>query len=419
MAMRTLVSNERLAGGGRFARYVAVRFFADDALRAAAALAYTSLLALVPLLAIGLALLAAFPAFDDVRGQLQQFVFENFAPDIGAAVQEHVAEFVARAGELTAAGVVGLGVAAVLLLVTVETALNEIFRVARPRPPLSRLFMYWTLITLGPLLVGTSLSLSGYVAAVEAWAAARGLPPGMLSQVLPTLLVVVAFALLYFAVPNRRVRLLDALIGGIFAALLFAGLRFGFGIYVANARVYQSLYGALAAVPLFLLWMFLTWAVVLLGAELTASLPEWRSGRRRPEAVPGPRRRLALALDVLAAAYRAGGRAGTPGVSRRELLHATAADEPAITAVARALLAAGFLARGEDGERLLLARDPETATVYDLLHALGLALADGSGDATPDGALIARLDVCQREALAVDLKTMLKRRTARHRKSAS
>lgn len=403
MVGRAVAGVEKVPG---MALYVGRRFLDDDALRVAAALAYTSLLALVPLLAIGLAMLAAFPVFDDVRARLQGLIFENFAPDVGAAVQDYVTEFVARAGELTAAGIVGLGVTAVLLLVTIETSLNEIFRVARPRPMPSRLFMYWTLVTLGPLLLGASLSLSGYLAVVE------GLAPGLWQQVLPTLLVVLAFALFYFAVPNRRVRLLDALMGGLFAGLLFTGLRYGFGVYVANVRVYQSVYGALAAVPLFLVWMFLSWAVVLLGAELTASLPEWRSGRRRPRLSLTPRRRLALAVDVIGAAYRASVE-GRLGVEREALLHATGADEPTTTEMVRTLLKAGLLARTQDGDQVLLARDLETVTLYELLRTLGLALGETVTEAPPqpwrarEQDLTDRLDACEHEILDISVKSLL------------
>lgn len=268
-----------------FIKYLWFRFNADGVARMASALSYTSLLALVPLLAIALAMFAAFPVFRDLRERFQEMVFENFVPHVGAAVQDQVAGFVEKAGELTAAGIIGLSVTAVMLLVTIETSLNVIFRVERERSLMSRLLVYWTSLTLGPLLIGASFSLTGYFASVGKWVADEGLSP-ILARGVPTLLIMVAFGLLYFAVPNRRVRPLDAAIGGVVAGLVFTAVRAGFGFYVANARTYQTVYGAIAAIPIFLVWMYVSWAVILLGAELAAALPEWRSGRRAKEGDP-------------------------------------------------------------------------------------------------------------------------------------
>ena len=159
------------------ARYVARRFQRDGASRVAASLSYTSLLSLVPLMAIALAMLAAFPVFDDIRAQIQGWVFQNFVPAVGEVVQKQVTRFIANAGKLTAAGVVGLALTAIMLLVTIEGAMNAVFRVARDRSPLSRLLVYWTVVTLGPLLIGLSLSLQGYLTAASRWAVGKANVP--------------------------------------------------------------------------------------------------------------------------------------------------------------------------------------------------------------------------------------------------
>ncbi len=373
-----------------FLRYVAGRYRRDGGSRLAASLSYTSLLSLVPLLAIALAMLAAFPVFDPVRKQLVGLAFEHFVPAVGEAVRLQVNRFVANAGRLTAAGIVGLGFTAVMLLVTIEGALNMVFRVARDRPPMSRLVVYWTLLTLGPLLMGAALSLQGYFTAMKQWDVARQ-AVAYVALPLPTVLTAMAFAVLFVIIPNRRVRLADALVGAVVSALLFAGLRWGFGVYIASSKAYTSLYGAVAAVPIFLFWTFLSWAVVLVGAEITAALPEWRAGYHRAEPRARGIRRLTLALDVLAHLLAAS-RLAKPGLTRRDLLARTAVAERDLSSVLARLRGAELIAPTV-GKRLLLSRDPGVVTLEDVLLALDmdLALDDGIAVAAPWRAAVAPL----------------------------
>lgn len=354
------------------ARYVARRFQRDGGARMAASLSYTSLLSLVPLMAIALAMLAAFPVFDDIRAQIQTWVFQNFVPAVGEVVQKQVTRFIANAGKLTAAGVVGLALTAIMLLVTIEGAMNAVFRVARDRSPLSRLLVYWTVVTLGPLLIGLSLSLQGYLTAVSRWAVGKANVP-LATMPLPTLLSIVAFTVLYMAVPNRRVRARDALTGGVAAGLLFAALRWGFGLYVTSSGAYTNVYGAVAAVPIFLFWMFLSWTAVLVGAEITAALPEWRAGYHEADRRAQGARRLTLALELLSILHAAA-REGKGGVSRAALLERTAVAERDLLPVLRKLVETNFAAPTR-GKRYLLGRDLDAATLDDLVRALELDLA--------------------------------------------
>lgn len=386
------------------------RFNRDGVPRMASALSYTSLLALVPLLAIGLAMFAAFPVFRGLRNRFQEEIFQNFVPHVGAAVQEQVAHFVDKAGELTAAGIVGLSVTAIMLLVTIETSLNMIFRVEQARSVMSRLLVYWTSLTLGPLLIGASFSLTGYFAAVGRWAEGIA-PPSLAAGLLPNLLIMIAFGLLYFAVPNRRVHPLDAAIGGIVAGLVFAALRSGFGFYVASARTYQTVYGAIATIPIFLVWMYLSWAVILLGAEIAAALPEWRAGRWLREGALPPRNRLALALEILDVLFRAA-LDGSKGATREALLDRTAAPEEPLRATLRRLRDTGFIARTVNG-RYVLSRDLEAATLYDLVERLDLGLGRGSLEGPPADwqrrvqSLIDAVDRADREVLGLSLRDLL------------
>lgn len=355
-----------------FLRYVAERFQGDRAVRMAASLSYTSLLSLVPLMAIALAMLAAFPVFDDIRDQVQGWIFANFVPAVGELVQERVAAFIANAGRLTAAGVVGLAVTAVLLLVTIEDAFNTVFRVERERSPLAKLLVYWTLVTLGPLLIGLSLSLQTYLAAASHWALGQT-GTALFTMPLPTLLSILAFTILLMAAPNRPVLVRDALIGGTVAGVIFAILRGGFGYYVASAEFYTNVYGAVAALPIFLMWMFLSWTAVLVGAEVTAALPERRAGFHREDKSARSSRHLTVALDVLAALGEAS-RNGKGGVSRRNLLKHSPVAEGDLRPVLLKLLSTAFIVQTQD-KSYVLARDLTATTLNDLLRALDLDLA--------------------------------------------
>lgn len=252
------------------------RFRGDDALVMAAALSYTSLLSLVPLLAVGLAILAAFPAFEEARIQIQLLLVQNLAPEVGQQVRQVIAGFIGNAGNLTAIGIVGLVVTALLLLVNIEDSMNRIFRVTKPRNPMSRLIIYWTMVTLGPLLLGASLSITAWLFGspsddtLPMMAAALG----FLGTLFRFVMLVALFTLLYTTMPHRVVPFRKALAGGLLAGIAVAGLRFGLHLYVADLKAYQSIYGALAAIPILLFWMYVVWTAVLAGAELTASLME-------------------------------------------------------------------------------------------------------------------------------------------------
>jgi membrane protein len=314
-------------------------------------------------------MLAAFPAFNAIRQTLQDAAFTLLVPKVGAMVQAEVEEFVANAGQLTAVGIVGLAFTAVMLLVTIEDSFNAVFRVDRSRSPLARLLVYWTVLTLGPLLVGAGLSLQGVLTALSG----EGSPLlARLAAPLPLLLTSLAFAIMYATIPNRRVEWRDALAGGLVAGLLFGALRFGFGWYVVSAKSYTTLYGALAIFPIFLFWMFLSWMAVMAGAEIAAALPEWRSGLDEPHAVLPAARVLTLAVDVLALVQEAARSPGA-GIGRREILSATGLGDAAVAPVIEALERAGLVAPTHD-QRLLLARDLDSVSLWDLVTGLGLSL---------------------------------------------
>lgn len=385
---------------GGLAVYVGRRFLGNRGFDVASSLSYTSLLSLVPLLAIALAILAAFPVFNAVRDQLQTAAFRYLVPQVGRQIQQYVGDFVENTDKLTAAGTVGLAFTAVMLLVTIESSLNHIFRVATPRKPLSRLMLYWTVVTLGPLLAGASFSLSLRVYGLGDLAARTEAFSPLLNAVVPALLLMLTFALIYLAVPNRRVRPGDAALGGLVAGLGFALLRWGFGIYVADSQSYESIYGAVALVPIFLLWMYLSWVVVLGGAELTAALPEWRGGRHHREGPLPAWRRLALALSILAALDEESRRSGK-GCGAAGLLAATTEAEADFLGLVGQLTRAGFVAETADG-RLLAGRDPASVTLGALFQALDLGLAPIAALAAP----LPRLAECLAAAVSAEKQAL-------------
>ena len=372
--LRYALTLRRLGG---FLGYAARRFLADGCPLKAGGLGYVSLLAVVPLIAIGLAVLAGFPAFEPWRGQVRDFLLAVLVADAGVEVREQLAVFIANASLMTGPGLAFLALAAILLMANVNGALNAIWRVAEPRPLALRFAVYWAVLTLGPLSIGASLSVSGYAFAAVAWFGVETGAGGLvdLSWLVSFALAATGFALLYFLVPNRAVRVWHALAGGGVAALLFELLKRGFGLYLENFPSYEVVYGALAAVPVFLIWLYLAWTAALFGAEIAAAMPEWRAAQARGSIEANPGARLALALSLLAR-LEAASRAGVKPKERR-LGAGLPATPGEIDGTLRRLRRAGYTARALGG-RWVLARDLNAVTLDDLTAVLHLGLAPGA-----------------------------------------
>ncbi len=357
-----------------FLLFAVRRFSKDRCLRMAASLSYTSLLAVVPLTAIAFSMLAAFPVFEGIRGEFQNALFSNFLPQSAEAMREYFDQFVKNTARLTAVGIIGLAATAVLLLGTIEADMNAIFRVTRPRAVVPRLLVFWALITLGPLLLGASFSLSTYFFALTRWVGVDGLEGTFIefTQFLPTFMVIVALTFCYVIVPNRRVRARDAIVGAIVAGLLFGLLRHGFGIYVARFPTYQTIYGAVSVVPIFLVWMYLSWAVVLFGAILTASMGEWRSGVRQVGTTVASEARLVAALQILHRLLMAS--QSGEGVTRGRLLRETGQSGLVVEAILVDMERAGYVDQTPRRGWVLI-RDLSVVTLFDLMREMGLILS--------------------------------------------
>jgi len=366
----------RLAELGQVFSYTGRRFLSDGGLQTSAALSYSSLLALVPLITISFAILTAFDAFDDQRLNLEQLLYKWLPEDISQAASQQLTTFIDNANRMTSFGIVGLGVVAVLLLNTITGGLNAIWRVSEPRSLALRILVYWALLTLGPLLLGASLSLSSYAFAAVQWSGVENYtPPFVTARFLPFLLAVFGFSLMFLVVPNRAVAFKHAILGALLAAVLLELLKSGFGYYLKNFPTYQMIYGALAAIPIFLLWMYLSWAAVIFGAELAAALPEWRVAQQRRRRGGEPGAELALALSLLMR-LRGANRDGRV-LRERALSLGLPATLTELDHVLRALRQARLVARS--GGRWLLSRDLATVSLDDLVQVLGLSLEPGDG----------------------------------------
>lgn len=263
-----------------FVYFVMKRAQNDTVLRVASSLSYTSLIALVPVLAIALAIFSAFPVFNEVRQQVQDMIIQNLMPDTGQDIKLYFAQFINATAKLTTIGVVGIALTAILLLSTIENSFNFIFKVTRPRRFTTKITLYWTIITLGPLLLGTAFSLKGYAAFNDVLHTVPELQV-IMGSILPFLLTWLVLTGVYVFVPNKKVDFLNAGAGAFVAMCLFWVLRFGFSMFMVKNNTYKTLYGAVAAVPLTLVWMYLYWAAVIFGAVVTAALEEFRQLDRR------------------------------------------------------------------------------------------------------------------------------------------
>ena len=263
-----------------FIRYVFVRFFQHNCTQVASSLTFTTLLSLVPLIAIGLSIIAAFPAFAEYSIQIKEFIVTTMVPAAAnRVIAVYMQQFADNAVRLTAIGTAFLAVTALALMLTIDKALNGIWLVSRLRPFVHRLLIYWATLTIGPLMIGASLSVTSWLIRIS-MGLTQDIPAiGVaLLQIVPLLLTSIAFSVSYLIVPNRRVALTHAIAGGVAAAIGFEMMKQGFALYITHFPTYRAVYGAFAIVPIFLMWVYLSWLMVLLGAVIAASLSSWRFG---------------------------------------------------------------------------------------------------------------------------------------------
>ncbi|KGQ70513.1 membrane protein [Chelonobacter oris] len=252
------------------------RFNQNKLNMAAGYLTYSTMLALVPLMMVVLAIFSAFPVFEEVSGQIQHLIFSNFAPETGGVLQQYLNEFVMNSTKMSGVGIVGLIVVALMLISSIDHTLNDIWPNTNARTPLFSFAVYWMILTLGPLFLAVSLIISSYIFSIQFFSHQTVMSLGTkLLSLVPFVLTWLAFTLIYTVVPNTKVNLRYAMIGALVAAIFFTLGRRAFTWYMTMFPSYQLIYGALATLPILLLWIQLSWTFVLLGAQLTAVLEDF------------------------------------------------------------------------------------------------------------------------------------------------
>lgn len=344
--------------------FIVSRFAQDRCAQTAASLTFTTLLALVPMITIALTVFSAFPVFEDFSAQIKIYLLNNLMPEnAGIIITQYMQQFVDSAARLTAVGIVFLTVTAMLMMLTIEKAFNVIWRVTRPRPLVKRLVAYWAVLTLAPLLIGASLSLTSWLVGLSMGHGKLVSPFGMVVlKTLPILFATLAFTILFRLVPNRHVPHAHALIGALVAAVVFETMNRVFGYYVSHFPTYKLVYGAFSSVPIFLMWIYLSWLTILSGAVITASLSHWRTPAVQDS---GPATQLLVALRVLQSmsnGFQQGRVSTLPELSKSLRLGYDALEEILDD------LASTDMVRQAEGNSWLLMRDVNHIRAAELLH---------------------------------------------------
>jgi membrane protein len=355
-----------------FLRYVQRRYVQDGCSHSAAALTYMSLFALVPLLTVMYAILSAVPAFQEVGLQIQGLIFDNFVPSTGQEIGNYLSQFSDKARKLTGVGIVFLGATAIFMLKNIEKTFNAIWKTRDNRNGMSSFLLYWAILSLGPICLGMALGISTYLVSLQVMfdqVDVIGIGPALL-RITPYLLTSAAFTLIFAAVPNCRVPIKHALVGGFVTALVFEIAKQLFAGIVSNSS-YQSIYGTFAAMPLFLLWIYLSWLIVLAGAELVHALGGF-SGRSEDDYSE-----LTLTLAILQLLWEKHQQGDT--VTEQYMLqdrwlfdqHRLSADS--WTPIRNKLFQGGLLRNSGTGH-FILGRDLRHYTLWDLCGLLGLTI---------------------------------------------
>jgi UPF0761 membrane protein NT05HA_1801 len=251
------------------------RFNQNKLTQAAGYLTYSTMLAIVPLIMVIFSIFSAFPVFNEVTGALKEFIFTNFAPSASDMVGQYIDEFVNNSKKMSAVGIISLIVVALMLINSIDRTLNSIWHDTETRPIFTSFAIYWLILTLGPLLVGVSIAASAYVKTMFESASNFSFGLKLLSFV-PFLSTWFIFTLIYMVVPNKKVSIKHSAAGALIAAVFFTLGKQAFAWYIVTFPSYQLIYGAMATLPIMLLWIQLSWTVVLLGAQLAAVLAEVR-----------------------------------------------------------------------------------------------------------------------------------------------
>ena len=397
------------ARAGSFGRFVLKRFLGDRLFEAAGAMSYTTMFALVPLSMVVFGVLSAFPVFNQWSESLTTYIFANFVPSAAKAVSGYLTDFSANTSKLTAAGALALIVSLLVTLTSVEAVFNRIWRVPTARPKFSRFLVYWTVLTLGALVAATSLALLTRFFALAIFETVPGRwLEALLLRVTPMAIELLAFAAIFKVVPHRTVKWRHAFAGAALSVFLFECVKSGLALYLGSFDSYQKIYGAIAFVPILMLWIFLGWSSILFGASFASSMSAFRY---QPVALRLPHGyELYGLLRMLGRFHQA--RTRGKGLHSDEIQQL----EPILTdSLIQDLLgqmaAINVLSRAEGGE-WLLARDLDDVTLGELYEAaqLRVPVAEAHLPHRDDALGIAVMDVV--DGLRMPLRDLLKQRVS-------
>ncbi len=349
------------------------RFREDRLGLTASSLTFTTVIALVPLVTLILAVFTAFPVFATMQTTLQTWLVQSLVPDnIARSVLGYLTQFASKASRLGAVGLIAFVVTALALIFTMDRTLNNIWRVRQLRPFAQRLLIYWAALTLGPVLLAGSLTLTSYV--LSSSKGLVGVLPGGLRFLLDTLefvLLASGMAALYHYVPNTRVKWAHAWAGGIFVAIAFEVAKALLAWYLRSVPTYAAVYGAFATVPILLLWFYIAWVIVLFGAVIAAYLPSLLSGVARRGGTPGWDFQLAFeAIQALDAARNTNAK----GLTQLQLAARLRVDDLQLAKPLAALRELDWIGSldgdGDATQRIVLLVNPETTALIPLAHKL-------------------------------------------------
>lgn len=381
-----------------FLRFATQRLNEDRCPQVAASLTFTTLLALVPLVTVAVTVLSAFPVFTELITQLKLFLLSNMVPDkAGKVITVYMQQFANKATRLTILGIASLVVTALMLIHTIDVSFNAIWRVQRRHAFVPRFLTYWAALTVGPILLGASLSITYYLLHLSlGYTKTVPLFETVVLKLTPLLLMSAAFALLYYTVPNRQIRFKHAAIGGLVAGILFELMKHVFTWYITAFPTYTLVYGAFAAFPVFLLWIYFSWLTVLLGAELTVIVSRLRGATWQRTARTGWRFDATLHLMVLLANAQHTGH----GTTLHWLQQQVGLGVDDVEDLLERLRQAHYVRRAEKGN-WLLSRAPSDITVGDL-YRMFVFEPRPNADGTPQQ-IIEQLNTAQQAVLGKTL----------------
>lgn len=263
---------EKLNWLKQFSLFTLSRFAKDRCPSIAAELTVTSLLSLVPLMTVIVALVSLFPQFQTMETEVQSFIIQNLMPESGETLQRYVNQYVKNTQGLTTIGFIILVITSLMLMRTIDKSFNHIWQVKTKPAPVRVFLVYWAVLTMGPLLLAMSLAVSSYFASLPYVSEVVIQQNSTIKQLVPMVMAFVAFSVMFKVVPNRPVKFRHALVSAAITSVLFELAKMGFAVFVKQFSTYQLIFGALASVPLFLIWMQLSWMILLVGAEICHAL---------------------------------------------------------------------------------------------------------------------------------------------------